>query len=205
MNLNPHAYLNDFNAVLARAEATNDQGQSLPLEAAFDLAIDAIWAARGSGRHVFVIGNGGSDAIATHLCTDLCNANQVRCQVLNSSSNLTALSNDYGYPTVFERHLALFADPGDVLIAISSSGQSENILRGARMAHAKGAAVITLSGFKPDNPLRSLGDINLYVPSSAYGQVELAHSVLGHFLTDALCHRIQEEAASDVRIAGMAH
>ena len=74
----------------------------------------------------------------------------------------------------------------DLLIAISSSGQSENILRCVRAAQKAGARIVTLSGFAANNPLRALGDVNFYIPSNSYGHVELAHAALSQFLTDAL-------------------
>lgn len=104
--------------------------------------------------------------------------------VFTEASALTALANDYGYECVFERPVELWADADDLLVAISSSGQSENILRAARAASARNCRVITLSGFSADNPLRRLGNLNFYVPSPEYGYVELAHSVITHFLTD---------------------
>jgi len=80
----------------------------------------------------------------------------------------------------------MFADAGDVLIAISSSGRSENILRGVAAARAKGCAVITLSGFESGNPLSTLGDVNFYVPSKAYGPVEVLHHSICHCILDTL-------------------
>ena len=131
-----------------------------------------------------LIGNGGSAAIASHMQNDLCKAVGVRAMVFNEPSLLTALSNDHGYGCVFERPTELWADNGDLLLAISSSGQSENILRAVRASVAQGCQVITFSGFGADNPLRRMGHLNFYVPSQVYGYVELVHSTLAHFLTD---------------------
>ena len=80
----------------------------------------------------------------------------------------------------------MFADSGDVLVAISSSGRSENILRGARKAREKDCRVLTMSGFDPDNPLRRLGDLNFYVPSKSYGHVEITHLSLSHCMLDTI-------------------
>ena len=131
-----------------------------------------------------IIGNGGSAAIASHMHNDLCKAVGIRAIIFNEPSLLTALSNDHGYGCVFERPIELWADSGDLLLAISSSGQSENILRAVRASLAPGCQVITLSGFKSDNPLRGMGHLNFYVPAQDYGLVELVHSGLTHFLTD---------------------
>lgn len=104
--------------------------------------------------------------------------------VFTEASSFTACANDYGYESVFERPLELWADAADLLVAISSSGKSENVLRAARAASTRGCQVITLSGFNTDNPLRRLGKLNFYVASSEYGYVESAHAVITHFLTD---------------------
>lgn len=104
--------------------------------------------------------------------------------VFNEAPLLTALTNDEGYIHAFERCVALWAEPEDVLIAVSSSGRSENILLGVKAARVRGSMVLTLSGFAPENPLRKMGDINFYVPWGTYGPVELSHQALTHFLTD---------------------
>lgn len=91
---------------------------------------------------------------------------------------MSCIGNDFGYAAVFQKPIEMFAEPGDILVAISSSGQSANIINGVAAARAKGCHIISLSGFLADNPLRQLGDFNFYVPSNRYGYVELAHSVL---------------------------
>ena len=80
----------------------------------------------------------------------------------------------------------MFADPEDVLMAISSSGQSENILRAASAAKNKALKLVTFSGFEKENPLRKLGDVNFYVPAANYGFVEIAHLSICHCLVDAV-------------------
>ena len=99
---------------------------------------------------------------------------------------LTARENDYGYGSVFERPLNIWAEPGDLWITVSSSGKSENIVRSLEMARHRNCNIITFSGFSADNPSRSMGDINFYVPSSVYAYVESAHMTLLHFLTVGL-------------------
>lgn len=133
---------------------------------------------------VMVIGNGGSASIAMHVENDLSKAVGIRTMDFTSAPLLTALSNDNGYNTVYFGMVNLWADPDDVLIAISSSGRSPNIIAACNAAKEKGCKVITLSGFKEDNPLRKLGDINFYVPAEHYGMVEQAHSAICHYITD---------------------
>jgi D-sedoheptulose 7-phosphate isomerase len=104
----------------------------------------------------------------------------------NDGALLTCVGNDFGYPHVFEKPIEMFADAGDVLVAISSSGRSENILRAAQAGTRTGCRVITLSGFGPENPLRRLGEVNFYLPSDSYGLVEITHLAICHCILDTI-------------------
>lgn len=106
--------------------------------------------------------------------------------MLTDPALITCLANDFGYEHVYSFALAAMVAPGDLLVAISSSGKSPNILNGVGAAKSAGASVVTLSGFGAANPLRSLGDVNLYVDSMDYGTVELEHAAILHRLTDRL-------------------
>jgi D-sedoheptulose 7-phosphate isomerase len=170
--------------LLLSVQVTDRKGAVLPLDEGADKAVEIILSAESASPKVMVIGNGGSAAIASHAQSDLSKGAGIRAMVFNEPPLLTAFANDHGYGTVFEGPIGLWAKPGDALVAISSSGQSENIIRGVQAAMERGCQIITLSGFNPDNPLRRLGDVNFYAPSRAYGYVEIAHSALTHFLTD---------------------
>ena len=130
------------------------------------------------------IGNGCSAAIASHMAIDYTKNGGIRAMAMNDGSALTCLSNDLGYENVFAKQLEMHARQGDLLVAISSSGSSENILPAVGTARERGCAVITLSGFSPNNPLRQMGDLNLYVPSGEYGFVEVTHLSLCHAMLD---------------------
>jgi D-sedoheptulose 7-phosphate isomerase len=187
------AYLRRLCEFILGMHVTDADGAEYGLDAGAMLAVEMVLALRTSGRKAMIVGNGGSDAIANHLQTDLSNSVGVRAMTFDSSGMVTALSNDHGYASVFERPVQLWAVSGDLLLAISSSGRSENILRAARAARRRGCGIITLSGFRSDNPLRRLGDVNFYVPSEAYGFVEMAHAALAHFLADsAMMLRLQQ-------------
>lgn len=134
---------------------------------------------------VFVIGNGGSAGIASHFAIDLLNALKIPAQTLYDSNVMTCISNDYGYEQIFSRPLDLLLKPNDLLVCISSSGNSQNILNGAAIARTKDIPIITLSGFEPHNPLRSQGDLNLYLPVIDYGLVEMGHFFLLHTIIDS--------------------
>ena len=182
--LNSTAYFNRLVELLINTKVTDLHGNGLSLDEGMDRAVELINGARPTSAKVMVIGNGGSAAIASHLQNDLSKAVGVRSLVFNEPSLLTALSNDHGYSCIFERPIQMWAEKGDVLVAISSSGRSENIICGAQAAEEKGCHIITLSGFKPNNPLRKLGNLNFYIASESYGQVEVAHSTLTHLLSD---------------------
>lgn len=178
------SYIDTLSGLARRLEVTSEGGTQVSLDQGADEAVAALRGAKAASRKVMLIGNGGSAAIASHLHNDLCKAVGVPALLFTEPSLLTALSNDDGYGSVFERPVRLWAAAGDVLLAISSSGRSENILRAVRAAKERQCGILTFSGFSPDNPLRRMGDLNFYVPSAVYGYVELAHSVLAHFLTD---------------------
>ena len=130
------------------------------------------------GSKLIIAGNGGSAAIASHVAVDFTKAAQIRAINFNESDLITCFANDYGFERWVEKAVDFYGDEGDLLVVISSSGSSENILNGVRAAR-KGnfRAVVTLSGFAPDNPLRQMGDINLWIDSKAYNFVENIHQV----------------------------
>ena len=179
------AYLAELARVLQDVTVTTDRQRAVQADVAARQAVEKILGARSRRGKVLVIGNGGSAAIASHLHNDLTKAVGVRALVFNEQPLLTALANDEGYANVFARPIELWTDAGDVLIAISSSGNSPNIVNGTAAALRHGASVVTFSGFTPDNSLRALGHLNFYVPCDHYGLVEQAHSVLTHHLSDA--------------------
>lgn len=141
--------------------------------------------AKNDQKKVYVIGNGGSAGIASHFCIDLLNVVKVGALSLYDSNVTTCLSNDYGFEDIFSRQLEILANPGDLLIAISSSGQSQNILNATHLAKKKNMHIITLSGFDQTNPLRSLGDLNFWLDASDYGLVEMGHFFLLHTIIDS--------------------
>ena len=171
-----------FNEVIA----TDIYGKTYEFDAAIEAAIRMIIDRSASGGKLIFIGNGASASISSHMAVDFWKNAGIKAVCFNDSSLLTCISNDYGYKHVFEKPIEMFAGSSDVLIAISSSGKSENILLGVKTAREKGIKAITLSGFAKDNPLRKLGDINFYVPISQYGHVEITHLTLCHCLVDMI-------------------
>jgi D-sedoheptulose 7-phosphate isomerase len=180
----PGRYFTEFARVLERVEMTTRAGEPLPTDDGIGSVIEWIVSLKHQGGKALLIGNGGSAAIVSHMHNDLCKAVGVRAIVFNETPLLTALANDDGYHQVFHRPIELWADRHDVLIAVSSGGESENIVKAATLAREKGCRVVTFTGFAPTNRLRQIGDLNVYVPASAYGYVEMAHSVIAHCVTD---------------------
>ena len=140
-------------------------------------AADLIQGVGKSNGKVIVVGNGGSAAIAGHLAVDLTKAAGVRTVNFSDPALLTCFANDYGFEHWVEKALDCFADEGDLLILVSSSGESANIVNGARRAVDMGLPILTLSGFASDNTLRSLGGINLWADSPIYNVVENVHQI----------------------------
>ncbi len=169
--------------------ATNAGGITFILDEALHNSIKMIIEQARVGGKLLFIGNGGGASIASHMAVDFWKNAGIRAVAFNDSSLLTSVSNDYGYEHVFEKPIEMFTEPGDTLIAISSSGQSENILLAVKAARAKGAKIITLSGFDKDNPLRNLGNVNFYVPSENYGHVEIVHLSICHCLVDTIIEK----------------
>jgi len=155
------------------------------IEKAIELVSREALGCDNRGGEVIFIGNGGSAAICNHCAVDWWKNGEVKTRIFYGDSQLTCLANDYGYEHVFSKPVGDYGKKDDLLIAISSSGKSANILYGVKAARDIGMKVITLSGFSGDNPLRSMGDINIYVPSMEYGFVELVHQIILHAVSDS--------------------
>jgi D-sedoheptulose 7-phosphate isomerase len=160
------------------------QQEDIDDQKALQFAADLIKNTNSHEGIIYVIGNGGSAGIASHFSNDLMKALKIPSQTLYDSNLMTCLSNDLGYDQVFSYPLKRLLKPKDLLVAISSSGKSPNILNAVEVAHHRNAPVITLSGFSPLNPLRTMGQLNFWIDRSDYGLVEIAHFFLLHTLID---------------------
>ena len=130
------------------------------------------------GNKSLIFGNGGSAAIASHFSVDLTKNASIRCLNLNESDLITCFANDYGFENWVAKAVEFYGDQGDVLLVISSSGQSKNMINATASARAiKFSKIVTFSGFVEDNPLSQSGDINLWVNSRAYNFVENIHQI----------------------------
>lgn len=174
----------NFKQVISETKCSGVSGDNISIEHATDLAMRWLLHQREYKNSIYIIGNGGSAAVASHAQIDFLNVAKLKAQVLHESSTITCMANDYGYENAFARILETMLSKNDLLIAISSSGQSQNICKAAIQAKKMGSKVITLSGFKSDNPLRQLGDLNYWLNSTDYGFVEMGHQFILHNLSD---------------------
>lgn len=177
-------YFHKLSRLFPRIVATDYMNATLPLHEAVAAVIDKIAAIRDQGGALFFVGNGGSAAIASHMANDYARNLGVWALSLNDSSVLTCVANDCGYHNVFSEQLRVSSLKMGLLVAISSSGSSPNILNAVVEARRRGFSVLTMSGFSPANPLRSKGWINIYVPEKSYGLVEILHMIIAHLLLD---------------------
>lgn len=141
-------------------------------------------ALRAGARTVYLVGNGASASMASHLSADLAKNGRLHTQVFSDLSLITAISNDMGYEHVFSEPLSRRGRPGDMLVAISSSGRSPNVLAAGRVARELGMDVVTLTAMQPDNPLRAVGDLNAWVRVQTYGEAETCHAAVLHHWMD---------------------
>ena len=127
---------------------------------------------------VFIFGNGGSAAIASHVTVDLTKNIKIKAMNFNEASLITCFSNDYGYEKWIEKSIEFYANKGDVVILISASGKSKNMLNACKAAKRKKISkIITFSGNNKNNALSKLGDINLWVDSNVYNHIENTHQI----------------------------
>jgi len=183
--------LNGFNETLHGTEVWDSNGSGLKFAEGLKQAVQMVLDVQKKKRKVVVVGNGGSAAISSHITVDIWKNGGIRAVAFNDTSLLTCVGNDYGYEHVFAKPVEMFCDPDDLVVVISSSGNSQNIINAARAAKEARCGVISFSGFKTDNSLRKEGNLNFYVPSLSYGVVEVTHLLLLHSIVDEVIGRNQ--------------
>lgn len=181
-----------FREIISRCEIAKRNGEVLDIESGIAEVLDMLVQLREKGGCLYVIGNGGSASVASHAVIDFLNVAAIRAFTLHDASIITCMANDYGYDTAFADILSRVARPGDLLIAISSSGASDSVCNACRRMQDLGGCVVTLSGFSADNPLRVLGDMNLWLDSSDYGFVEVGHQFVLHNIVDRFSFSVKE-------------
>jgi D-sedoheptulose 7-phosphate isomerase len=160
---------------------------------------EMLYRAYSDGKQVFILGNGGSASTASHMAADLgkntIGPNMRRFRIMSLNDNiplLTALSNDLGYDNMFAEQLQNLIQPGDVLIVISGSGNSPNVLKAMEYAQSRSAQVAALLGFG-GGKASGLSDLNVVIDSDDYGVVEDAHLIVNHILVEHFRQRLATE------------
>ena len=153
------------------------------------LLVDIFTAHKEKQKQLFFIGNGGSSAIASHMTADFMKNGGMITYSLYDNAVTTCMGNDYGYEYIFSKPMEFLVRDGDLVVAISSSGESHNIINAIETAKMKKATVITFTGFKLDNRARQIGDINVYVPCEKYGIVESVHNLILQQIVDLIMER----------------
>ena len=169
---------------LQAISASLGDSSDIQADEAFGKWTDLTVHIRSQKSTVFLIGNGASASMASHVAADLAKNAHVHTEVFTDLSLITAIANDVSYDEVFAEPLRRRLKKGDMLVAISSSGQSINILQAVATAKKLGGIVITLSAMKAENPLRHEGELNLYVPAQTYGMAETCHAAILHYWID---------------------
>jgi D-sedoheptulose 7-phosphate isomerase len=181
-------YLGTIAEGLRGVRVTDRQGAALTVDEGTARWVAMTRATCERDAHLYFIGNGGSAGMASHMATDACKNGHLRALALNDIALITATANDLAYDQIFAVPLERLARPGDMVISISSSGNSPNIVRGLEAASRLGLQIVTLSGMRTDNRARALGDLNFYAPLQRYGWVESAHQVILHYWFDQYLH-----------------
>lgn len=171
-------YIDDLHRLFTQTKATDARGNGMILQDALIKSAEMAVKANSLGNKMIFVGNGGSAAVASHKALDYWFTGRVKGIAFADHAFLTCISNDFGYQNVFAKQIEVFAQKGDILFAISSSGNSENIIQAVKSARSHGCPVFTFSGFKETNRLRQLGDLNFYVPVQHYNKVESLHLLL---------------------------
>lgn len=148
-----------------------------------------------SNKNIFVFGNGGSAAIADHFAVDMTKNANKRTFSLNTSPLITCLSNDYGYELWMQKALEMYAQSGDIVFLISSSGNSKNVINACKYANSENMTTITFTGFDSDNPLKKNGSINFWVNSKSYNIVENIHQIWILSLVDLIIGKSEYSAS----------
>lgn len=182
---NWQTYASTIEKLLSGCLATDISGAAITMDKALTLWRDEAAKCREHGEIVF-IGNGASASMASHCSADIMKNARIRTRIFSDLSMVTAMGNDEGYEKVFMLPIQICMKNTDMLIAISSSGKSPNILHAVESARNIGSYIVTLSAFSEDNPLRKSGDCNIFVHTHSYGLAESCHAAILHFWIDML-------------------
>lgn len=185
-----NSYISELIERLESTEIWDVKGQLCDnYNRAIQMLLDMFTRHKENGSQLFFIGNGGSSAIASHMTADFMKNGGMNTYSLYDQAVITCMGNDYGYEYIFSRPLQFLIREDDLIVAISSSGNSKNIINAIQTAKYKKAEIITFTGFEPDNQVKQLGDMNVYVPCKKYGIVESIHNLILQQIVDMIMER----------------
>ena len=170
--------------LLESLSVLDSQGNDLDADEAFSRLTELTLRMHSENATIYYFGNGASASMASHFSADMAKTGGVKTMVFTDLSLLTAVANDISYEDVYAEPLKWYMKKKDMVVAISSSGNSPNIVRAVVQAKKLGGTVITMSAMNEDNAIRKLGDLNFYVPARTYGIAETAHAAILHFWMD---------------------
>ena len=182
-------YITELIQTLEQTRVYVKENKELGYESGMQILVECFTRHKETDTQIFFIGNGGSSAIASHMTADFMKNGGMKTYSLYDNAVTTCMGNDYGYEHVFSRPLEFLGQKDDLLVAVSSSGNSPDIVNAINMANAKKMETITFTGFKKDNKSRQLGTINVYVPSEKYGIVESIHNLMLQQVVDMITER----------------
>ncbi len=185
-------WLQHLSNKLSETVITSRASSISSLQQGFNELLVETFKVKKAGGTIYFCGNGASAAMASHYALDFWKNGKVRASTFFDISQVTALSNDLSYDQVFSAPLEMFSKPGDMLVGISSSGNSPNVVKAAEKAREIGVFVTSFTGFKPDNKLKVLSDLAIFVPDLSYGFVESAHAALLHYWIDRIIEKNSE-------------
>jgi len=176
--------ISDLYSLLESLTVRDSQGIDLEVDEGFTRLTELTFRMHAKDATIYYLGNGASASMASHFAADMAKTGGVKTMVFTDLSLLTAVANDISYEDVYAEPLKWHMKRKDMVVAISSSGNSPNIVRAVVQAKKLGGTVITISAMSEDNAIRKLGDLNFYVPAKTYGLAETAHAAILHFWMD---------------------
>ena len=143
-----------------------------------DRSVELILKCKRNKGKVFIVGNGGSSSIASHVSVDFAKVANVPSNTFNNANLITCFANDYGHENWIKEAIKAYTQKNDILILISSSGNSKNIINAAKYCNENNIPLITFSGFDKENNLAKLGNINIHINSKNYNYIEMSHHII---------------------------
>lgn len=182
-------YFSEVYEGLQHIHVTINGPEEISLEDGIDLWAEQARKTQNQGGMQFFCGNGASATMAEHMSHDWFQNAKINTYTCSETAHITAISNDVSYDDVFAYRIERVMSEKDILVTISSSGNSRNVIRAIEEARKKGSFIITISGKSKENQSCQMGDLNFYVPLDTYGLVESSHAVLLHSALDAFLEK----------------